>query len=179
MRGPLKGLVILALFLQLGTGCAADYAGRIVGVLDGDTVDLLSPSKEVYRIRLAGIDAPERGQPFGAAAKRALSDLVFNRQVIVSATKHDRYGRLVGKVSVAGSDANLKMVSNGLAWHYKKYEREQSPEDRERYATAEVAARLGRQGLWADRHPVAPWDFRENRRKGVSAGTLPIIGERR
>lgn len=130
---------------------------------------MLSPAVELRRVRLVGIDAPEKGQPFGAAAKRVLSDLVFDRQVVVSASKQDRYGRLVGKIVVAGTDANLHMVRMGYAWHYKKYEREQSLDDRERYAAAEVAARIGRQGLWVDAHPIAPWDFRNKRRHGLRA----------
>ncbi len=164
MRATPKALTFLVLLLCATAGWAADYAGRIVGVVDGDTVDLLSPSKELHRIRLAGIDAPEKGQPFGAVAKRALSDLVFNRQVVVSAGKSDRYGRLVGKIVVGGTDANLQMVRIGFAWHYKKYAQEQSEEDRERYAAAEVAARFGRQGLWADAHPIAPWEYRDSHR---------------
>lgn len=167
MRVPYRAAAVLAMLLHAAACWSADFAGRIVGVVDGDTVDLLSPSKEVHRIRLAGIDAPEKGQPFGAPAKRALSDLVFNRQVVVSVSKHDRYGRLVGKVLVAGVDANLQMVRNGFAWHYKKYAREQSRDDQERYAAAEVSARFARQGLWADAHPVAPWDFRDSRRHGA------------
>lgn len=178
MRATLRALTLLVLLLHAATGWAADYAGRIVGVVDGDTVDLLSLSKELHRIRLAGIDAPERGQPFGAVAKRALSDLVFDRQVVVSASKQDRYGRLVGKILVAGTDANLQMVRNGFAWHYKKYAREQSSDDRERYAAAEVAARFGRQGLWGDADPVAPWDFRDTRRHGGGARNLPKVAER-
>lgn len=178
MRAPLRALTFLVMFLNAAAGSAADYAGRIVGVVDGDTVDLLSLSKELHRIRLAGIDAPEKSQPFGSVAKRALSDLVFDRQVVVLVGKSDRYGRLVGKVLVAGTDANLQMVRNGFAWHYKTFAREQSPDDRERYAAAEVAARFGRQGLWVDAHPIAPWDFRDSRRHGGSAGFLPEMVER-
>lgn len=164
MSAPLKALTLLALLLHAAASWATDYAGRIVGVVDGDTVDLLISGRELHRIRLAGIDAPEKGQPFGAVSKRALSDLVFNRQVVVSANKRDRYGRLVGRIVVGGADANLQMVRNGFAWHYKKYASEQSTDDRERYAAAEVAARLGRHGLWADAYPIAPWEYRDSRR---------------
>jgi endonuclease YncB( thermonuclease family) len=141
----------------------ADEAGRVVGVLDGDTVDLLTPAKTLIRIRLSGIDAPEKKQPFGNVAKKALSDLAFNREAVVSGNKKDRYGRLVGKVTVAGTDVNLRIVQLGLAWHYKKYEREQPAEDRQRYSDAEAQARGRHVGLWADKEPTPPWEFRAER----------------
>jgi endonuclease YncB( thermonuclease family) len=161
--------VLLLAFLAVGGNCfALDYTGRIVGVLDGDTVDLLTANKELVRVRLAGIDAPEKRQPFGNVAKKALSDLVFNRQAVVSGRKHDRYGRFLGKVQVSGVDANLQMVKRGFAWHFKKYEREQSVEDRVSYRDAEAAAREQRRGLWSDKEPIAPWEFRALRRGAPS-----------
>ena len=117
---------LLAVFLQ-STVLAAELEGQVVGVLDGDTIDVLTPTKTQVRVRLAGIDAPEKGQAFGTVAKKELSDLVFGKPVTVEWRKKDRYGRTVGKVIVNGVDANLKMVEAGLAWHYKHYAREQSP----------------------------------------------------
>lgn len=138
--------------------------GRIVGVIDGDTVDLLSEGEILTRIRLSGIDAPEKAQPFGKVSKRALSDLIFNQIVTVVGSKRDRYGRLVAKIEKNGQDVNLALVQAGLAWHYKKYAREQLPEDRGLYAAAEVRARRAKLGLWADAVPMAPWDYRRARR---------------
>jgi endonuclease YncB( thermonuclease family) len=158
-------IALLAALVMPVPAAAVEYAGRIVGVIDGDTVDLLTSAKTLYRIRLSGIDAPEKGQPFGQVAKQALSNLVFNRQVVVAGEKKDRYGRLVGKVLVAGLDANLQMVRRGLAWHFKKYEQEQSPEDRQRYSDAERDARAAHRGLWSDARPAAPWDFRAQRHR--------------
>jgi endonuclease YncB( thermonuclease family) len=170
----------LALGLPLCTS-AAEVAGRIVGVVDGDTVDLLTPTHELLRVRLSGIDAPERRQPFSDVAKKLLSGLVFDRHVVVTYRKRDRNGRLIGKVLVAGRDANLRLVQEGLAWHYKKYEREQPAEDSKAYAAAESAAQTRRLGLWADRQPVPPWDFRTARRGRVLKGaevptarTMPV-----
>ncbi|UIF88614.1 thermonuclease family protein (plasmid) [Cupriavidus necator] len=112
---------------------------------------------------------PSQAQSFGNFAKKALSDLTYNRAVVVEGAKHDRYGRLVGKVLVNGRDVNIEMVRRGLAWHYTKYKREQSPDDRVQYEKAEEAARLQRIGLWLDPHPIAPWDFRRRSRGNTVA----------
>jgi endonuclease YncB( thermonuclease family) len=140
--------------------------GRVVGVIDGDTIDVLMPGLQVVRVRLAGIDAPERGQAFGTAAKAALSELVFARQVVVQWKKRDRYERLVGKVTVSGADANLAMLTRGMAWHYVRFEAEQARGDRAAFAQAEREARAQRRGLWGDLQPVAPWDYRKHRMSG-------------
>lgn len=153
-------LSLLASLFLASSVRAAEMTGRVVGIVDGDTIDVLMPGFQIVRVRLAGVDAPERGQAFGTAAKAALSDLVFARQVVVHWTKRDRYERLVGKVMVSGADANLAMLARGLAWHYVRYEAEQSRADRTAYAQAEHEARAQRRGLWADPRPVAPWERR-------------------
>jgi endonuclease YncB( thermonuclease family) len=145
---------------------AAEMTGRVVGVIDGDTIDVLMPGFQVVRVRLAGIDAPERGQAFGTAAKAALSELVVARQVVVQWKKRDRYERLVGKVTVSGADANLAMLSRGMAWHYVRFEAEQERADRAAYAQAEREARVQRRGLWGDPKQVAPWDYRKSHSPG-------------
>lgn len=134
--------------------------GQVVGVTDGDTITLLDGQRTQHKVRLAGIDAPEKAQAFGQRSKEHLSSLVFGRQVKVETAKQDRYGRTVGKVLFDGRDANLAMVVAGLAWHYKKYEGEQSPADRLLYAAAEQEAREARRGLWLDQVVTAPWDHR-------------------
>lgn len=146
---------------------AAELVGRVVGVSDGDTVTVLDGLKMQHKVRLAGIDAPEKGQPFGTASKARLSSLVFGKQVIVEWTKTDRYGRLVGKVVVGKVDANLAQVRDGYAWHFKDYQREQSPADWAAYAKGEFAARHAGRGLWADKAPEAPWLYRADRRLAV------------
>ena len=155
-----RAIVIVGLCL-VANGClAAELAGRVVGVLDGDTIDLLTPEKRQVRVRLAGIDAPEKNQAFGTVSKQALSDLIFAREVTVDWRKKDRYGRVVGKVLLNGVDTDLKMVELGLAWHYKQHAREQSVIDRKLYAEAEDSARARRAGLWRDAESVPPSSFR-------------------
>ena len=145
----------------LALACEADtLTGRVVSVTDGDTVTVLDTRKVQHKVRLSGIDAPEKFQPYGQRSKAHLSDLVFGQTVEVDSSKTDRYGRLVGKIVVQGRDANLQQLHAGMAWHYKDYEREQPPEDRSRYAQAEDDARRQRLGLWQDRDPIAPWAFR-------------------
>ncbi|MFL6284451.1 MAG: thermonuclease family protein [Pyrinomonadaceae bacterium] len=145
---------------------------------DGDTITVLGADKRQTRIRLLGIDAPESRQAFGEVSKRNLSDLVFDKQVVVEYEKTDRYGRTLGKVLIAGRDMNLEQVRAGLAWHYKYYQNDQSPEDKRFYAEAEQEARRAKRGLWDDPHPVPPWDFRrgkrgraEDERTAADAGT--------
>lgn len=143
-------LLIGAQLLSAASVQAGTLKGRVVGVTDGDTITVLDSSNRQYKIRFAGIDAPEKNQPYGKRSKEHLSDLVFNRQVIVETEKEDRYGRTVGKVLVDGRDTNLAMVVAGYAWHYKKYQAEQSPNDRLLYDSAEKEARAARRGLWVD-----------------------------
>ena len=131
-------------------------SGRVVGVSDGDTITVLDTSKVQHKIRLAGIDAPEKAQPFGQVSKEHLSGLVFGKQVTVETDKTDKYGRNVGKVLVNGTDANLAQIKAGLAWHYKEYAKEQPAADRASYASAETQARASVQGLWRDPRPMAP-----------------------
>lgn len=143
---------------------AAELHGQVVGVTDGDTVTVLDHQRTQHKIRLAGIDAPEKSQPFGQRAKEHLSSLVFGRSVVGDAEKQDRYRRTVGKVLINGRDANLAMVAAGFAWHYKKYEGEQSSSDRLLYSAAESEAQATRRGLWSELDPVPPWDWRRKPR---------------
>ncbi len=144
--------------------CATDLHGKVVAVADGDTITVLDAQYQTHKIRLSGIDTPEKGQAFGQASKQHLSDLVFGREVLVTWNKHDRYDRIVGKVMLGDVDVCLALVRMGMAWHYKRYQNEQSLADRAAYEAAESEARLARAGLWADANPVAPWDFRQRSR---------------
>lgn len=149
--------------------------GRVVGVADGDTLTVLKSNNRQTRVRLQGIDAPESRQAFGQVSKRNLSDLVFDREITVEYEKTDRYGRTLGKVVAFGRDVNLEQVKAGLAWHYKHYQEEQTPEDRRLYADAEAEARRARRGLWADQNPIPPWDFRRGKRGAAEDGG-PAVG---
>ena len=139
-------------------------SGRVVGVADGDTVTVLDASRQQHKIRLMGIDAPEKKMPWGNRSKQSLSDLVSEQQVQVEYSKKDRYGRTVGKVIVDGVDTNLAQIKAGMAWHYKQYQREQSVADRAAYARAEEEARASKRGLWKDTEPVPPWDWRKSQK---------------
>ncbi len=157
----LKLLIVSALLVFGTTTGAATLQGRIVAISDGDTVTVLDASNTKTKIRLVGIDAPEKKQAFGSRSKESLSALVFNRQVTVEYEKKDRYGRTVGKILVNGVDANLEQVKSGMAWHYKKYQKEQPLADRTTYARAEDEARAAKRELWKDPDPIPPWEFRE------------------
>lgn len=134
----------------------------VVGITDGDTITVLDGIRQQHKVRLAGIDAPEKKQPFGQRSKEHLSDLVFNRQVTVAWNKHDRYGRTIGKVMVNGVDANLEQIKAGVAWWYEKYRKEQSERDQYIYSAHQQRAKAKRLGLWSDANPAAPWDWRKS-----------------
>ena len=144
---------------------AQTLTGRVVRVADGDTITVLDSSNTQHRIRLEGIDAPESHQAFGTQSKKNLSEMVFGKDVTVVYQKTDQYGRLVGNIVLDGKDVNLEQVKAGMAWHYKEYQREQAPEDREFYATAEDQARNARRGLWQDADPIEPSAFRKEEKR--------------
>ena len=158
----LAAAMLLAVFVC--DALAATLAGRVVGVSDGDTVTLLTAENRQFKIRLSGIDAPEKKQPFGAHAKETLARQLFGQPVTVEWSKTDRYGRIVGKVEVGGVDANLEQVREGSAWVYTQYLRELPLADRKLYLEAERLAKGERRGLWRDEQPQAPWQWRKDRR---------------
>ena len=140
---------------------AATLQGKVVGVADGDTITVLDANNKQHKIRLQGIDAPEKAQAFGQKSKQSLNQLVHSKQVSIEFEKKDKYGRTVGKVLLNGTDVCLEQIKLGMAWHYKQYQSEQSKEDREIYAQAEQLAKLQAIGLWRDKNPMSPWDFRK------------------
>ena len=146
----------------------AELSGKIVGVHDGDTLTLLVDRRQ-YKVRLEGIDAPEIGQDFGSRAKQALSKQCFGKSVHVETHGQDRYGRTLGEVFVDGKSANLMLVKEGMAWHYKKYS------DSTELAEAESQAREKKLGLWSDPAAIAPWEFRVKKKQAVETG--PMAGE--
>lgn len=152
-------------FLLFANPTFADtLLGRVVGIADGDTVTVVSESNTQYKIRLMGIDAPEKKQPFGSKSKESLFAMVFNKQVSVEYKKRDKYGRIVGKILVDGIDANLEQLKAGLAWHYKKYQKEQPIADRATYSHAEDLAKAERRGLWIDPNTIPPWEWRKQQK---------------
>lgn len=152
--------LLLSLLLLPSLATAETLVGRVVKVVDGDTVHVLDATRERHKIRLSGIDTPERKQPFGQKAKEHLSAMVAGEQIVVEWSKRDRYKRIVGKIVHNDRDVNLAMVRDGMAWWYRKYSGEQSPPDRVLYEDAETRAREARRGLWADPDPMPPWEWR-------------------
>lgn len=158
-------ILIAGLLLVFSVTAYADLInGRVVSLSDGDTITILDNTNTQHKIRLAGIDAPEKKQAFGIASKRSLSDLVYGKQVNIEWSKRDRYGRTVGKVIINGIDANLEQINRGMAWFYIKYQNEQPIQDRLDYADAQDYAEKNKLGLWADSNPMPPWDYRKRRR---------------
>ena len=148
-------LLIVAAVLGVGAGPAETLHVRVVGVHDGDTLTALTDNKRQFKVRLHGIDAPELGQPFGQASKRALSDLVFGKQVTLHTTGTDRYKRTLARVTVGDIEVAAQMIVTGHAWHYSRYDHTAALE------AAERNARAARRGLWADSEPVPPWEWRK------------------
>ena len=162
-------LLAVVLLLIASATQATTLTGRVVGVADGDSVTVLDGKLEQHKIRLQGIDAPEKAQPFGQRSKENLSRLVFDKDVRVEWNKRDRYGRIIGKVWVQPVgcttcsmtlDAGHAQITVGLAWWYRKYAGEQAPEDRGAYEFSEQEARAKQVGLWSHPDPVPPWEWR-------------------
>jgi len=154
-------VITLGLLIGLSLATFADtLTGKVVKITDGDTLYVLDANYEQHKIRLAGIDAPERKQAYGLASRKHLASIVASKQVTIEYQKRDRYGRIVGKVLLDGIDVCLEQVKAGLAWHCKKYQHEQSLEDQRLYADAEIRARDERLGLWRENNPNPPWEYR-------------------
>lgn len=157
-------VLILVVSLYQAIVYADTLTDRVVRITDGDTLVVLDANNAQHKIRLQAIDAPERGQAYGTKSKEHLSDLVAGRFITVEYDKRDRYDRIVGKVLLSDEDMNLKQIEAGLAWHYKKYQKEQTPVDRVKYSDAELEARKGKRGLWQDPKPTPPWEYRQAKR---------------
>lgn len=158
-----KNLVMLAAVLVCQPAFSDVLHGRVVGVSDGDTITVLDGNRREHRIRLTGIDAPEKKQAHGQQSKQSLSRMVYGKQVAVDWEKRDRYGRILGRVNGASGDVNLAQIRAGMAWHYKRYAKDQQQSERDAYDVAEKSARNAGKGLWSDSDPTPPWDWRKSR----------------
>lgn len=168
----MKPILLIALFLvachrpaDLSTTALPYVQGKAVKILDGDTFDLLTnpPARqgtaETLRIRLDGIDCPEKNQPFGKEATQYLKELLADKPLRVTGSKKDRDGRLIGTVFVAGTtNVNQALIRTGFAWHFTQYSKDST------LAMLERDARIRRVGLWADAQPIAPWEWRKGKR---------------
>lgn len=149
--------LLIALFLTVS--CPAEtITGRVVGVHDGDTLTLLTPDKQQVKVRLYGIDAPETKQAFGSRAKQALSDLAFGKEAKLDIKNKDRYGRSVAWVYVGSLNANEEMVRQGMAWWYRDYAKKDA-----KLGELQAEAQKAKRGLWADKEPVPPWEWRKQK----------------
>lgn len=151
---------LMALAMLLLAWCplalaAQPLTGKVIAVADGDTFTLLTADQQLVKVRLHGIDCPEKKQPYWAAAKAFTSRAVFGKKVQVRSTKKDRFGRVLGTVYYgANQNLNEELLAAGRAWHFKKYDRQAA------WAALEQQARAGKKGLWQDAHPIAPWQWR-------------------
>ena len=153
MRFFLTGLLLAPILVYGGE----TYHGKVIGVTDGDTLTLLlEPENRPIKVRLAGIDTPERGQPWASKARRALSDLAYGKEVRVVHVDIDRYSRRVGRVYVGDTDVNAELIRGGHAWVYRKYVTE------DKLFALEKKAKAGKRGLWAlPEAQIPPWDWRK------------------
>jgi endonuclease YncB( thermonuclease family) len=178
----LKLLLITGLLAATQIASAADVLyGRVVGVTDGDTITILDNKNRQHEIRLFAIDAPEtschikkpspaddvcveKSQPFGKASKKNLSYLVYGKNVKVLLGQGTSYNRIVGTVFVGNQDINLQQVRDGYAWHYTYFAKNQPYAVRKVYEESQKLAKKEMRGLWGDKYPVAPWDYRKGQR---------------
>lgn len=133
--------------------------GKVIRISDGDTVVVLDESNIQHRIRLDGIDAPEKGQPFGKKATDFVKELIAGKIVTVHWQKKDRYGRILGYVLIGEINVNKELLKNGLAWHYKFFNSDQE------LAKLERNARKLKLNIWSDKNPIEPYIWRNNKRK--------------
>lgn len=137
--------------------------GKVTGIIDGDTYDLLTPENQTMRIRMEGIDAPEKAMPYYQVAKKYLSSMCFGRNVKIRITGRDRNGRILAFTWLEdGRELSHEMIRAGLAWHFKKYNSDSDLADLEAEAARQKC------GFWQENHPVAPWEVRKLNQSGVT-----------
>ncbi len=162
-------ILYLLISLLLSTPALSKViTGKVIHIADGDTITILDSNKTQHKVRLYGIDTPEKSQAFGNKAKKFTSSLTASKTAEVTAYDTDRYGRTVGVVMVNGVNVNQSLVEAGYAWQYRKYCKEAFCND---WIRLEDQARNSKLGLWADANPVAPWDYRKAKRNNNSRQT--------
>ncbi len=161
--------VILVVLLLSAPTMPSELQGRVVSIADGDTFTLLTADNQQFKIRLAEIDTPESGQPYGNRSKQALSELVFGKDVRVEVQDIDRYGRTVGRPYVGEVDVCAELVENGFAWAYRRYLKDPM------LLELEKDARDGKRGLWSlpEYERIAPWDWRRGKRTPAIKADAP------
>lgn len=164
--------LLLTHLLLSSPALAAQFECRVIGVADGDTLTCLTADRKSERIRLRGIDAPERKQPFGTRSQQNLSNLTYGKTATIHWSKRDRWKRIIGTVWVEPTDcpgcghtldAGRAQLASGMAWWYQQYAKEQPLEERYQYEFEQNEARARATGLWRDPLPVPPWDWRRKK----------------
>lgn len=153
--------ISLILFFLLITLAHADFKGKVVKVIDGDTIEVLTLQKQKFRIRLLDIDAPESRQAYGNASRKYLASLIAGDTVLVKDKGKDVYQRTLATIIKNNVDINAKMVANGYAWAY----RYKGVAKNKKMVTLEDNAKSNKKGLWKDKNPIAPWNFRHNNQR--------------
>ena len=159
----------LAILFAFNVGfIRADFTAKVRKIVDGDTIHVVDKYGNQFKIRLTGIDAPEKNQAYGLESKNQLSEAINNRWVFLESKPNegkpytvDRYKRVLAKVILNGADINLLQISSGYAWHFKRYQNQQSPSDQKAYDYAEKNAKKNQLGLWEEKKPIAPWKWRK------------------
>ena len=158
---------VIIFFLNI-EALRADFTAKVLRVVDGDTVHVVNKAGKKFKVRLTGIDAPEQNQPYGLASTYHLRGLLLNKIVLLKSKPKkgkpysvDRYKRVLAKIVLNGIDINLSQVLSGYAWHFKRYQNQQSRSDRELYSQAELHAKENNLGLWREKKPIAPWKWRK------------------
>ena len=154
MRFAGRSAALLAILIP---SLAFAWEGKVVGISDGDTIKVMHGGR-AEKVRLYGIDTPERHQDFGTRAQQFTSDKVFGKVVRVEAIDRDRYGRTVGVVHIGTTCVNEELVKEGLAWVYTKYCKRGFCA---KWKSHQNAVRKARKGLWSRKNPIPPWDFRK------------------
>lgn len=150
-------LFTFLLIYSIATGQSV-LTGKVVKIADGDTITILTKENSQIKVRLHGIDCPEKSQDFGNRAKQFTTVMSIGKTVSVQIVNKDRYGRTVGRVFLAdGKMINKELLKAGLAWHYKKFDKS------EEFASLENYAMLKKLGIWSIKNPIAPWDYRKKR----------------
>lgn len=155
--------LLSSLLLLCSIGVHADeLTGRVIDVASGDSITIVDASNTELKVRLSGIDAPEKQQPFGTESKKSLADLVYGKEVTVNWIKRDYHKRVVGKVMLNKMDVNLEQVKRGMAWVFKHFVDDPYSQDQSDYVDAQEVAEDRRLGLWSQKDPIPPWEFRRH-----------------
>lgn len=155
----MKKLLLFLLFFHCILCSAQRFTVKVVGISDGDTFTAINEDNLQLKIRLYGIDAPEKKQAFGNKSKEFLSSLIFGKNITIDVQSQDSWGRYIAYAfTPEGRDVSYLMIESGMAWHFVKYDNTAV------YELAEIDAKKAQRGLWVDKNPIAPWDFRSNNR---------------